>query len=244
MSTDMTTNPARAARPKFFARSALLMLAMVIASFPLTYFAPMVTGSRHFAPVYHIHGIAFFGWMLLYAWQTRLVATGRSARHRELGLAGIALSAVMLPLGLLLAIAAIHRRAAAGDLHPFDLTLYNMIDISSFSILMLASIAAVTRHIDWHRRFTFAAALTLVGPAISRWFLPLPSLPPFTDFAPNIIADLFLIALIVHDRRTLGKVHPATIWVTAILVPIHLLTPFATSSDWWRSLAPVILKLG
>lgn len=231
-------------RSRFYSRSALLMLAMVIVSFPFTYFAPTIRGTNYFTPVYHLHGAAFFGWILLYAWQTHLVATGKTARHREFGLAGIALSALMVPLGVILAIAAIKRRMAGGDAHPFDFTLYNVIDITSFTVLMTASIASVTRHIEWHRRFTLAAAVSLVGPAISRWMLPLPIFSPVTDFAPNIIADLFLIALMVHDRKTMGRIHPATIWVSAILIPIHFLTPFAAGSGWWRAIAPGMLHLG
>ncbi len=236
-------------RSKFFARSALIMLAMVIIAFPYTYFAPVLTGSDHFPPIYHIHGLFFFGWMGLYAWQTHLVATGRTARHRELGLAGIAISALMVPLGIILAIEAIQRRTAAGNPHPFDNTLYNVIDITSFAVLMIAAIASVTRHLDWHRRFTFGAAVALVGPAISRWFLnawfiTVPAAPPFTDWAPNLTADLFLIALVLHDRRVLGRVHPATLCLCAVLIPIHLVTPFLTGSDWWRGIAPLITKLG
>ena len=237
------------ARSLFFARTALLMLAMVISAFLITYFQALLTGSRVFPAVYHIHGVAYFAWMGLYAWQTHLVATGRTARHRELGLAGIALSALMVPLGVSLAIHAINRRIAAGNPHPFDTTLYNVIDITLFAVLMTASIASVTRHPDWHRRFTFGAALCLVGPAVSRWFLnpwimPVPQLSPWSDLAPNLTADLFLIALILYDRRTLGRVHPATLWVCALLVPIHIATPFLTGSVWWRELAPSILKLG
>jgi hypothetical protein len=239
--------PAKAAtsrtRSTFFARTALVMLACVILSFPLTYFQPMVTGSRRFSVFYHIHGAAFFGWMFLYAWQTHLAAKGKITRHRELGLAGIALSALLLPLGIIMAVLAILRRIAAGGDHPFDFTAYNIVDIATFAILMTASIAAVSRHPDWHRRFTFGAALCLVGPAISRWFLPFPPFPPFTDFGPNILADLFLIALVNHDRRTMGRVHPASYWVIAGLVPVHLLTPYFASSDTWRSIAPNLLHV-
>ena len=220
------------------------MLAMVLASFPATYFAPILTGSARFAPVYHLHGIAFFAWIGLYAWQTHLVAAGRPARHRELGLWGFALSGMMVPLGFALAIAAIERRIANKDPNPFDFTLYNIVDILSFTVLMAASIAAVTRHIEWHRRFTFAAAVVLVGPAISRWFLAMPPLPPFTDFAPNFLADLFLVALAVHDHRTTGRIHPVTLACLIVLVPIHLLTPFVASSDWWRGVAPGLLEIG
>ncbi|WP_066801216.1 hypothetical protein [Sphingomonas soli] len=191
----------------------------------------------------HLHAAAYFGWMLLYAWQTRLVALGRAARHREWGLAGIALSALMVPLGLAISIAAVRGRMARGDAHPFDSTLFNIVDIATFAILMTASIAAVTRHPDWHRRFTFGAALCLVGPALSRWLIVLPSAVPWTDLLPNLGADLFLIALLLHDRRTLGRVHPATWWVAALLVPIHVATPFLISSEGWRAIAPGIMAL-
>jgi len=229
-------------RPQFFARSAVLMLVLVLASFSFTYFAPVATGSKRFSIMLHIHGAAYFAWILLYVWQSRLVATGRVARHREFGLAGIALSSVMVPLGVALAIEAARRRAAAGNPHPFDFTLYNVVDILTFAIMMTASIAAVTRHPDWHRRFTFGAALCLVGPSLSRWLRVIPESPPWTDLLPNLSADLFLIALLLHDRRTSGRVHPATWWVIAALVPVHAATPFLIDSGWWRGLGPSIMS--
>lgn len=243
----IATPQSRMERSRFFSRSALLMLAMVLVSFPLSYFAPAITGSRHFSLVYQLHGMAFFGWMVLYAWQTHLVASGQTARHREFGLAGIALTSLMLPLGILLAIAAIVRRMKAGDAHPFDDTLYNVLDMCTFALLMIASIASVTRRLDWHRRFTFGAAVCLVGPAISRWifgpwFIDVPPLPPFTDMAPSLIADLFLLALLLHDRRTLGSVHRATLIMVLILVPLHVLTPIMRTTTMWREMAPAIFN--
>lgn len=230
-------------RDPFYARTALAMLACVLLSFPLTYFAPIATGSRSFVPIIHIHGALFFAWIGLYAWQARLVATGRTMRHRELGLAGIALSALMLPLGIAAAIHAARMRMARGDALPFASTLYNMVDILLFAAFMTAAIATVTRHREWHRRFTYAAALCLVGPAISRWILPYVSVPPFSDFAPNILADLFLIPLALHDRRVAGSIHPATLIAAAIMVPIHLASPAASLSSWWNGAAPALLAL-
>lgn len=230
-------------RAQFFARSSLLMLGLVLASFSFTYFWPIATGSRHFSIVFHIHGAAYFAWMLLYAWQSRLVATGRVARHRELGLAGVALSAAMVPLGVAMAIAAARRRMAAGNAHPFDSALFNVVDLTTFAVLMTAGIVAVTRHPLWHRRFIFGAALCLVGPSLSRWLRVIPEALPWTDLLPNLAADLFLVALIIHDRRVLGRVHPATWWVIAALVPIHVATPFLITTDLWRGLGPGIMAL-
>jgi hypothetical protein len=237
----MTDARPRPARTQFFATTALLMLALVLASFSFTYFWRLASGTRQFSLVLHIHAAAYFAWIFLYAWQTRLVATGLVARHRELGLAGIAVSTLMIPLGLGIAIAAAQRRAARGNPHPFDFTLFNVVDLATFAILMVASIAAVTRHPDWHRRFTFGAALCLVGPSLSRVLLVLPEAAPWTDLIPNLAADLFLIALALHDRRTLGRLHPATWWVAAILVPIHIATPFLIDSAAWRAIGPRIM---
>ncbi|RYD94019.1 MAG: hypothetical protein EOP61_22450 [Sphingomonadales bacterium] len=233
----------RPGRTQFFTRSAWLMLALVMASFSFTYFGPMAIGSRRFSIVLHLHGAAYFGWMLLYAWQSRLVATGRTARHRELGLAGIAISALMVPLGVAMAIEAARRRSAAGNPFPFDNTLYNAVDLTTFAILMIAAIAAVTRHPAWHRRFTFAAALCLLGPSLSRWLQVIPAASPWTDLLPNLCADLFLIALALHDKRVLGRVHPATWLAIVLLVPLHVATPFLTGSAWWRAIGPNLMAL-
>ncbi len=232
---------ARPLRSQFFARTALLMLTLVLASFSFTYFAPIMTRSKTFSLVLHIHGLAYFTWVALYAWQTWLVARGKVARHRELGLAGVAVSAVMIPLGVAIAVAAAKRRMAAGDAHPFDFTLFNVVDLTTFACLSIAAIAMVTRHLDWHRRFMFGAALCLVGPSLSRWLQVIPNVAPWTDLLPNLVADLFLIALALYDQRTLGRVHPATWCTVALLLPLHIATPFLIGSDWWRAIGPGIL---
>lgn len=232
---------ADAARTQFFARSALLMVFLALTSFPFTYLAPFVSGSRQFVMLHHVHGLAFFAWIGLYIWQTQLAARGKVARHREIGLAALLVSGTMVPLGWWMALYAARVRIEKGWKLPFEFTLYNIVDISLFSLSIMAAVLSVGRRIEWHRRFMFAAALNLVGPAISRWFIPLPIISPWTDFAPSILADLFLIALALHDRRTLGRIHPATLLCAAIMVPLHLLTPLVATSHWWNTLAPAML---
>ena len=68
--------PIGEARPGlgFFAWSAIVMAAIVTLSFPLTYYLPVISGSRRFDTLHHLHGVAFFGWFALYVWQTQLVS--------------------------------------------------------------------------------------------------------------------------------------------------------------------------
>jgi hypothetical protein len=229
-------NPTRGR--SFFARTAILMLVCVLVSFPLTYYWPVASGKGGtFAPFVHIHGAVFFSWMFLYVWQTRLIAIARSAVHREIGLAGIALSTLLVVLGVGAAIHAAKDRMQRGEPMPFAISFFNLMDMGLFTAFMTASIASVTRHREWHRRFAYSAALCLLAPAMSRWTIPYLSMPPYVpDYA-------FLLALAVHDWRTSGRIHPATLVSAAIIVPIRLASPWFAFSDAWSVVAPAILVL-
>jgi hypothetical protein len=235
--------PPSAVRSQFFARAAFAMLALMLLSFPVTYFMPLATGRVDPRPLIHVHGVAFFAWMFLYAYQAHLVATGRTPRHRELGLAALLVSGAMVPLGWAAALAAVERRRAMADPLPWSDAAFNVVDITLFTLMVVLAVATVARRPDWHRRFMFGAAITLLGPAMSRLFIPLPDAPPLSWVDPALLADLFFVALIVHDRRSLGRVHPATLLATVLVVGGHWATYPLKDSDWWNSHAPALARL-
>ncbi|WP_291206668.1 hypothetical protein [Hyphomonas sp.] len=232
----------RSERPQFFARSAIVMAAIVVLSFPLTYYLPVASGTRDFDTLYHLHALVFFAWIALYVLQTQLTARGQIARHREIGLAGFALTGVMIPLGYWIAQRAAVHRLAAGHENPYEFTWYNVIDITSFAVLMTASILLVTRHKEWHRRLTFTAAAYLTLDAATRWTLKVPGVDPFIlDLASYAVIYPFLAALGWFDWRTLKHLHPATITCTLALIPLHLSSAWIARSDWWNNLAPGLI---
>lgn len=231
-------------RSSFFANSALVIAALVLLSFAGTYFVPMATKGQSYTLLRHLHGAAFFAWVALYVVQTRLVLTGGIRLHRELGIAGVAIAGAMLPLGIWMAQAAGLERMGRGASQPFETSFYNLADITLFSLAFGGAIYAASREIEWHRRLMFVAALNLLGPAISR-LTPLMPLPfPWADMAPNILADALLIALVIHDRKQLGRVHPATLLAVLVLVPFHAVEPFIVKSGWWNGLAPGLFGAG
>ena len=228
-------------RPQFFARMALVMAAIVVLSFPVTYFVPVATGSGKFHALHHVHGLAFFAWFGLYVWQTQLVARGQVARHREIGLAGFALTGAMVLLGYWMAQRGAERRLGIME-RPYETTWFNIIDITLFAVLMIGAIVLVTRHKEWHRRFVFVAALCLVAPAATRWTLRVPALDPlWLDVASYLVMYPFLVALALFDRRTLGKLHPATLVSIALLLPVQLSSAWIARSDWWNAVAPALV---
>lgn len=225
-------------RPTFFATSALVMAVIVVVSFPVTYFIPVAKGSGKFDTLHHLHGLAFFAWIGLHVWQTRLVARGQVARHRELGLLGLGLTGLMIPLGVWMAQRAAQRRMGTME-RPFEFTWYNFADLTLFTVLMIAATVLVTRHKEWHRRFVFVAALCLVAPAATRWTLQVPGIDPFVlDIAIYALVYPFLIALALFDRRTWGRVHPATWTSLILLLPVHVSGAWIARSKWWNAVAP------
>ncbi|MEE4295945.1 MAG: hypothetical protein V2J20_04930 [Wenzhouxiangella sp.] len=231
---------------RFFANTALLLAMLVFLSFPLTYYLPVVTGTHSFQLLYHVHGLACFAWIGLLAWQARLVAQGNIARHRELGLSGFALSGALILSGYWMAQRGGENRLAQGVAQPWEFTYFNLVDISLFALLVIGAIVLVTRHVDWHRRLIYIAALCLVAPALTRWTLKLP-------LANSLLVDLlsyvlvtipFLIALGMHDRRVLGRIHAATLTGAALVLPLQLSSPWVARSDWWNGFAPALMGSG
>lgn len=226
---------------RYFARVSWFMLACVILAFPLTYFVPLATGTKQFSWLRHLHGLAFFAWMGLYVWQSQLVAAGRVVRHRSLGLFGLALAGAMVPLGVWMFLTSAQERVIAGHPSPYELSFYSLFDIASFGVLVVAAVSTAMKRTDWHKRFMYAAAISLVGPAISRWFLLIPAASPWTDMGPNLLADLLYIPLVLNDRKTLGRIHPATLTAILAIVPMNIVTPWIARSAWWQELAPRLL---
>lgn len=231
---------AQAARgSRFFSLSAILIAVLVVLSFPLTYFGPLISG-KTFTLLRHLHGLAFFTWIGLYVFQTQLVRRGNIRLHREMGINGVALAGAMLPLGLWQAVTSAGERQAKGMAQPFEFSLYNLADIAIFSIAFGWAVYEATRRIEWHRRLMFVAALNLFGPAFSRVTILVPIPSPWFDMAPNLVADSLLIALALYDRKRLGRVHPVTLWAALVLIPFHAVEPLIAGSAAWNGLAPAL----
>jgi hypothetical protein len=82
--------------------------------FAPTYWLPLASRSFSSTSVVHFHGLPFFAWTLYFAFQTWLAASGRTARHRSLGLIGVSLTTAMTIFGFLVSVNVMKRSAAIG----------------------------------------------------------------------------------------------------------------------------------
>jgi hypothetical protein len=227
----------------FYVWMAVAFVLTAFAGFLPTYWQPLAAGKFSANPVVHIHGLVFFSWTLFFLFQTSLVAGGQSVRHREIGLAGVALATLMTVLGVLVALNSLRTAMAQGAAAQGEaFCILPLGDIVPFAILVGLAVAN-TRRPEIHKRFMLLAMIGILDAPIARplltWVFPnVPPGPPpaWIEYPAATIADLFLVAAIAYDWRKLGRPHPVYLWGGAALVASQFLRVPISDTAAWHSL--------
>ena len=227
---------------RFFSAMSIVSAVAIVAGFSSTYLPKVVSGAPPVPPIVHLHAIVFASWLVLFVAQTSLVLTGRTAVHRRLGIAGVALAALMVMLGSMTAIAVArsgHRGIPGVEFRDAEgFLLLNLVAIAVFGILVAAG-WLFRRNAAAHKRLMLTATTgALVGPGVSRL--------PFAAGNTPVIALLalaFLFAGPVYDLVTRRRVHPAYVW--AVLLAFASLPPVVAqlaATATWHSVAAALMR--
>jgi hypothetical protein len=208
---DPASSKARDAR--FAVQLALAMLAINLIGFgPTLYLRPLFDVPP--IPLYlYVHGILGTAWFALLLTQAMLIRKRNFAQHRQLGWLTIALAAAVLVFGIYTSTNLVPRNLGLGEISPAEVALFSGVtaaDMASFVYFPTLIGLAVwyRKRMDVHMRLLLMASLRITGPAIARiasWFGELPN-PVVAIFFFGIVG-----AVIVHDVRTRGRPHWATI---------------------------------
>lgn len=192
----------------FYVGMALAFALAAFIGFAPTYYLKSVFAAPPLSSIVHLHGIVFTAWLAVLLTQTLLVARGRTDLHRRLGIAGVTLAAAMLVLGLVVAVAS----AARGFAPPNAPPPLSFLAIPFFSLVAFAGLVGAGFILrgtpDAHKRLMILATVPIIEAAMARFPLPVAVTPP-VFFA---LADLFVIAAVIRDYATRGRLHPATLW--------------------------------
>jgi hypothetical protein len=229
------------ARRWFYHWMALACLAVAVIGYIPTFFLPVARGTFVREPIIALHGMLFFAWIMFFCWQTWLAATGRTSRHREWGLVGVAIATAMaFSVGVVNVVRLNHGQPLTPTLvSPPVFVLAQAWGIAFFEGCVVAALMNVRRP-DVHKRLMLLATVSLLGAPIARWWERAfadrfaaanaaaaagdTSLDPvmFLLFnAPGVSASLLLVVAIVFDWRTRRRVSP----VYAVGLPVFLLFP-------------------
>lgn len=207
------SNPVQGRR--FFQISVIVMAAVVFVGFARTFFLrPLFPDGQEFAPpepFFLYHGIVFSAWMVWLVLQTSLVQARQVQLHRTLGWLGVALASLLVVTGIYGAALAAGR---PGGFMGIDVPGEAFMIVPFTAVLFFAIFVGLAiryrQKAQYHKRFMLLATVNLLEAAIIR--IPIDVIrdnAPLTSFGPAL---LFIVALGIHDRRTLGRVHPVTLW--------------------------------
>jgi hypothetical protein len=244
--------PARTSvRPEakfFYFYLSVACVAIAFLGFAPTYWLPMATHTFKANPVFHIHGMLFFSWTLYLVYQSWLVASGKVAKHRTVGMIGVSLATAMTIFGLLVAIAAVRRDIAAGlEVPALTFMIVPFTGIMFFAGAVVAALVKI-KNPQAHKRLMILATVAILPAAIARWFLTFLAPPgafptPGVDLAPSALSGMILVAGIIHDWRTRGKPHAVYVVGGSLFVVLHLLEAPVSQTAAWQAFAGWLTSL-
>jgi len=180
------------------------------------------SGALDFAPIVHLHVIAYAGWLVLLATQVWLVRTRRLRLHKTLGWAAVVLIPAMLVTGPLTAYAGVAGNAYMPDkwISWLSVNYTNAVG----SMVLLTAGFFMRRNPAAHKRLMVMGTIAVTEPGFSRIWM---------DFLEARVGDgylgfyistyigtlLLVIAVGVYDLATRRRLHPAYIaaalWIFA-----------------------------
>src|SRR5438067_3604561 len=214
MATIVASQPDRkASERKFYSRMALFLVLLVLLGFGPSFYLRGIVPSYPrpnptLPPAVILHGTVFTIWMAMIIAQTQLIAARKHQVHMRLGIAGMLLAILMIPVMYLAAVWQVARVNQPPFTDPLTWTIVPLAVIIPFAALVWGGWAN-RRNVQIHKRLMLSAAILVVmGPAIGRIPMAPPTLPGFTF--QFLLGLALFIPLFLWDRRTQGHIHPAT----------------------------------
>ncbi len=221
----------------FYTGMSLVILATVFVGFAPTYYLKGYFQTPPLRALVHAHGLVFTGWIVLFLTPTVLVASHRTDLHRRLGMAGVGLAALVVALGLITALSGARRGVAAGDEGALTFLAIPLGDMVVFMGLAGAAIH-YRRTPEVHKRLMLLATVSILNAALARWPLAIMAAGPVAFF---LATDLLVLAGVVYDLVSRGRVHPAYVWGGLLIVISQPLRLAIAGTDAWLAFARTLV---
>jgi hypothetical protein len=203
-----------------------------------------------FPLVLHMHAVLMGSFLLLLLAQTLMVASGRCALHKQIGVAAFALVPALVIVGFILAPTMYHQvwtgahfgppqvRSALVPVLPLVENIL-LLQISAgllFAVFMTVALRARGDNPGLHKRMIFLATAVPLGAAIDRmWWLP--SSMPASPWATNAYVLVAIAPMFVWDVLRNRRVHEAyQIWL-GLYLPTVAFVVAAWDTPGWHAAA-------
>ena len=230
---DVPLTGARTERRVYTWAAAIALLVMFAGFAPTYYLKHVLGGAPELDGMRMVHGAVMTTWFALFLVQARLVAMGRTDLHRTVGTAGIVVAAMVVGMGMSLAIAAARNGASpVPGIPPLVFLIMPVAEMFMFTMLFSSAIA-LRRRSPWHKRLMLLATLAMLTPAVAR-------LPFLRDGGPPAFfafTDVIILGCIAFDTARNRRVHPAFIAGLIFIIVAQLGRLPLSQTGAWMSFA-------
>ncbi|MGQ7830892.1 hypothetical protein [Altererythrobacter sp. Z27] len=188
---------------------------------------------------YHVHGLVFFGWVVIFLAQANFIAGGNVALHKRLGQLAYLWIPLMVVMGFVIMIAVMRRNGGPFFFDQNEFLISNILQLLVFAGLAFGALKA-RRHTGWHRRLMVCAMAILTGPGLGR-LLPMPLMMPHAWRIMIVVTMIFPLVGAIADWRRSGKVHPAWLWGIAIVLGAQVVADLIAYSPLGVSLTEQVV---
>jgi len=184
------------------------------------------------------HAAVFVLWLALVTLQILWVEMGNLRRHKQLGWLTVAVSVLMVPLGLTAALVDQVRQVTHPDYAPQFLAL-EFEEMIAFSAFMTAGVI-FRRNPAAHKRLMLLSAVAISDAGFARiWIMGIKTeIPGLFGWWLQYFWGIFLIlvAMGVWDLWRRRSIHPAVLFGAALLWTGEIITTILNFSPAWREL--------
>jgi len=223
----------------FYFSMSLVMAALVIAGFSRTVDANLFHAAPPRPLLLWFHGAAFSSWVVFFVFQSALVRIRKVSVHRLIGWFGVALAAVMVPLGSIIAV--VMARFDTVILHQQGVDAF--ISVPFIDMIIFGSCVALAvywrKRPEFHRRLVFIATCHLMDAAFGRFdFIFNHNL-----FFPAL--DLLILLGACRDWMVDGRIHKVYLYALPPIIVLQSVAIYAwrINPQWWQGITHPVLGL-
>ena len=230
----------------FFTAITAVLAIVVLVGFARTFFlkAFFPEAQSFAAPerIFSIHGVVFAAWTGLLVLQALLIRAQRKDMHRYLGWVGASLATLMIFLGTWGSLVAAQRPGGfiGVPIPASQFLIFPLVDMLLFGILVMLAVARRHRPQD-HKRLMILATVNLIEAAIIRF--PIAFIGAGAPFTSRGLSYLFIVAIVVWDLRSSGRIHQVTLWAGLLIIISFPLRMFVSQTEWWADVADCLIQL-
>ena len=221
----------------FYLCMSLILAALVIVGFSRTVNASLFHANPPRPLLLWIHGAAFSTWVVFFIAQSALVRVRKVSVHRFLGWLGTGLAAVMVVLGLTIAVVMTRFDTVVLQQKGADAFLsIPIVDMITFGSCIAMAIYWRKKP-EFHRRLVFIASCLLIDAAVARFDF----IFDHNLFYPVI--DCLIVLGMLRDWVVDKRVHKVYLYALPSLIVVQSLAIYAwrINPKWWQGITQAIM---